>query len=54
SRFNCYNNPIFKREVCGGDFSATFKRSAWGMNYGLENGLPDDVRLVVQAEAIRQ
>jgi polyisoprenoid-binding protein YceI len=54
SRFNCYMNPLFKREVCGGDFATTIKRSDWGMGYGLNFGIPDEVRLVVQAEAIRQ
>ena len=53
-RFNCYQNPILKREVCGGDFEATVKRSLWGINWGLELGFPDDVRLLVQVEAIRQ
>ncbi len=53
SRFNCYDNPIFKRQVCGGDFETTIKRSQWGMSYGLP-GIPDDVKLLVQAEAIKQ
>jgi polyisoprenoid-binding protein YceI len=53
SRFNCYDNPFFKRQVCGGDFETTIKRSQWGMTYGLP-GIPDDVRLTVQAEAIKQ
>ncbi len=52
--FNCYNNPMFKREVCGGDFETTIKRSQWGVNYGLEFGIPDDVRLEIQIEAIKQ
>lgn len=54
SRFNCYLNPLFRREVCGGDFSATLQRSVWGMGYGLNFGIPDEVKLVIQAEAIRQ
>jgi len=54
SNFNCYMNPIFKREVCGGDFETTIKRSQWGINYGLEMGVPDDVRLLIQVEAIKQ
>ncbi len=54
SRFNCYDNPIFKREVCGGDFETTIRRSQWGMTWGLEMGIPDEVRLLVQVEAIRQ
>jgi polyisoprenoid-binding protein YceI len=53
SRFNCYDNPFFKRQVCGGDFETTIKRTQWGMTYGLP-GIPDDVRLTVQAEAIKQ
>ncbi len=51
--FNCYDNPMLKREVCGGDFETTIKRSQWGMTYGLP-GIPDDVRLVIQVEAVKQ
>ena len=53
SRFNCYDNPILKREVCGGDFETTIQRSLWGSTYGLP-GIPDNIRLVVQVEAIKQ
>jgi polyisoprenoid-binding protein YceI len=53
SRFNCYQSPILKREVCGGDFETTLQRSQWGMNYGLP-GIPDNVRLLIQVEAVRQ
>lgn len=52
-RFNCYDNPFFKQEVCGGDFSTTIQRSQWGMAYGLP-GIPDSVRLTVQVEAVKQ
>jgi polyisoprenoid-binding protein YceI len=54
TNFNCYANPILKREVCGGDFETTIKRSQWGVNYGLEFGIPDDVRLLIQVEAVKQ
>lgn len=55
NRFNCYASPMLnKREVCGGDFEATIQRSQWGLNYGLQYGFPDNVRLVVQVEAIKQ
>lgn len=54
SNFNCYTNPMLKREVCGGDFETTLKRSLWGVDYGLNFGFPDDVRLLVQVEAIKQ
>ena len=53
SRFNCYMHPFVKREACGGDFEATIQRSQWGSTYGLP-GIPDNVRLLVQVEAIRQ
>jgi len=54
NQFNCYTSPIFKREVCGGDFEATLQRSQWGITYGMPMVAPDNVRLVVQVEAIRQ
>jgi len=54
SNFNCYMNPMFKREVCGGDFETTLKRSLWGMGWGLNMGVPDEVRLLIQVEAIKQ
>jgi len=54
SNFNCYQNPIFKRQVCGGDFETTLLRSQWGMGWGLDMGIPDNVRLLVQVEAIQQ
>ena len=52
--FNCYQNPMLKREVCGGDFEATIVRSQWGMNWGLTNGFPDNVHVLVQVEAVKQ
>jgi polyisoprenoid-binding protein YceI len=54
TNFNCYTNPMFKREVCGGDFDTTIARSQWGINYGLNYGFPDNVHLIVQVEAIKQ
>lgn len=53
SNFNCYDNPMLKREVCGGDFETTIQRSQYGMTYGLP-GIPDQVRLVIQVEAVKQ
>jgi polyisoprenoid-binding protein YceI len=52
-RFNCYDNPFVKREVCGGDFEATVQRSLWGMTYGLP-GIPDNIKLLIQVEAVKQ
>ncbi len=52
--FNCYMNQMLKVEVCGGDFETSIVRSQYGMNWGLNFGFSDAVRLVVQAEAIKQ
>lgn len=54
TNFNCYNSPMLKREVCGGDFVATIDRTAYGLNYGLDWGFPKNVNLIIQAEAIKQ
>lgn len=53
SRFNCFNHPMLKREVCGGDFETTIQRTLWGSSYGVP-GIPDNIRLVIQVEAIKQ
>ncbi|GIX24003.1 MULTISPECIES: YceI family protein [Caldimonas] len=53
-RFNCTQHPMLKREVCGGDFETTIQRSRWGMDYGLKMGMADDVKLLIQVEAIKQ
>lgn len=52
-RFRCGLNPLFGREVCGGDFEATLKRSDFGMTLALPL-VADEVRLLVQVEGVRQ
>lgn len=52
TQFNCYDSPILKREVCGGDFETVIDRTRWGMNYGPT--YPKNVRLIIQVEAVRQ
>jgi polyisoprenoid-binding protein YceI len=54
SNFNCYNHPMLKREVCGGDFETTLDRTQFGMNYGIDWGFPKNVKLVIQVEAVKQ
>ena len=54
TNFNCYQNPMLKREVCGGDFETTIQRSQWGVSWGLNFGFPDAVHLLVQVEAVKQ
>ena len=51
-RFNCYTSPLFRREVCGGDFEGQFNRSAVGITHSLPF-VSDTVRLLVQVEALR-
>jgi polyisoprenoid-binding protein YceI len=54
TNFNCYQSPMLKREVCGGDFEATIDRTAYGVNYGIQWGFPKEVRLLIQVEAVKQ
>ena len=54
NNFGCYQNPMLKREVCGGDFEATIDRTQWGVNYGVDWGFAKNVRLVLQMEAVKQ
>lgn len=54
THYNCYQHPMIKREVCGGDFEATIDRALWGMDYGVKFGQPTAVKLVIQIEAVRQ
>ena len=51
-RFNCYQSPLVGRQVCGGDFEATIRRGDFGIIWGLNFGFENDVRLLVQVEAV--
>jgi polyisoprenoid-binding protein YceI len=53
NQFKCMVNPMLKKEVCGADASATFKRSDFGVNYGDKFGFKQDVKLLIQVEGIR-
>lgn len=54
TNFNCYENPMSKREACGGDFTTTVTRSQYGINYGLNFGFADQIPLLISVEAIKQ
>lgn len=54
NQFNCYQSPMIKREVCGGDFETTIDRTQFDMAYGIDWGFPKEVRLVIQVEAVKQ
>lgn len=53
-KFNCYQSPMLKTQVCGGDFSATIDRTRWGMDYLVAQGMSKQVKLNIQVEAARQ
>jgi len=53
TNFNCYENPMLKREVCGGDFDATIPRSQFGITYAAPV-TPDAIRLLITVEAVKQ
>lgn len=52
--FNCYFNPLFKREVCGGEFSAEVELGRWGSLPESRLEWAPTVTLRVQVEAVRQ
>jgi polyisoprenoid-binding protein YceI len=54
NQFNCYESPMLKREVCGGDFETTIDRTAFGVDYGIKFGVTKNVRIVAQIEAVKQ
>ena len=54
TQFNCYQSPMLKAEVCGGDFEGSIDRTQWGMDYLVAMGMPKQVRLVVQIEAAKK
>ncbi len=54
TKFGCYQNPMFKAEVCGGDFETTIDRTQWGVDFLVKEGMTKMVKLEIQAEAIKQ
>lgn len=52
SQFNCGDHPMAKVKACGGEFTATIKRSEWNMKYGIPM-VADDVLLRINVEALK-
>ena len=50
--FKCVPHPLYKRELCGADAYATFKRDAFGITAGKDYGFNMDVVLRIQVEAL--
>ena len=51
--FKCIPHPMLKRELCGADASAVFKRDQFGLAAGKDYGFNMDVTLRIQVEAIK-
>lgn len=52
TRFKCMPHPMLKREFCGADASASFKRDEFGLDAGKNYGFNMDVALRIQVEAL--
>ncbi|MBL8379046.1 MAG: polyisoprenoid-binding protein [Burkholderiales bacterium] len=51
-RWVCKDNPMNKRPMCGGNATATLKRTDWGMKFGVP-AIGDEVRLWVAMEGYK-
>ena len=54
TKFNCYFSPVYKKSVCGGDFTTTIDRTNWGISKYVALGMSKQVRLTIQIEAIKK
>ena len=52
-RWVCREHPMSKRAMCGGNASGSFKRSDFGMKYGVPN-LGDEIRLMINFEGYKE
>jgi polyisoprenoid-binding protein YceI len=51
--FTCGENPFNKKPMCGGEATATIRRSEWGLTAGIPASTSDEVRIVIPIEAYR-
>jgi polyisoprenoid-binding protein YceI len=51
--FKCIPHPVYKRELCGANATAVFKRDEFGLVAGKDYGFDMDVNLRIQVEAIQ-
>ena len=49
----CGPQPFNKKPMCGGEATATIKRSEWGMSAGLPLAPGDEVKLIIPIEAYK-
>jgi polyisoprenoid-binding protein YceI len=50
--FKCIEHPMFKRDYCGADATASFDRGDFGLDAGKDYGFRMDVNLRIQVEAL--
>ena len=53
NKFKCIMHPMLKREVCGADASAEFKRTDFGIDYAVARGFAPEVKLNISVEAVK-
>ncbi|WP_071057960.1 YceI family protein [Pelistega sp. MC2] len=53
TKFNCYDSPKLKKEVCGGDFKTTLDRHQFGMDF-LKGAITPTVEVTLQVEAVKK
>jgi polyisoprenoid-binding protein YceI len=51
--FKCAPNPFNKKPMCGGDATATIKRSEFGMKAAM-GAAGDDIRIVIAFEGVKE
>jgi polyisoprenoid-binding protein YceI len=52
TNYNCYLNPNFRKQDCGGDFDVTIQRSTWDIKY-LIPFVSDETKLHIAIEATK-
>jgi polyisoprenoid-binding protein YceI len=51
-RWVCKDNPMSKKPMCGGNASGSFKRTEFGMKYGVP-AVGDEVKLFIEVEGYK-
>lgn len=55
TNFRCIQHPMLKREMCGGDATATVNRREFGLNPGAPSAaISDEIKLALQVEGLRE
>jgi polyisoprenoid-binding protein YceI len=54
NKFKCIQDAMSKKEICGADASAEFKRTDFGLNYAINYGFAPEVKLSIQVEAVKE